>query len=96
MAALCIASKANQATTVPALLISNYANQLDHSASIDIQFEEVEILQSGNGASVKLAVANDTPAYGSEQVISKLSTTYHLLQGKHEILVCYFNSASPA
>lgn len=87
MSVLCVASKANQATTVPALLVVSYLNKSDPSASIDIKFEEAETLKSKNGVSIELVVANGTPIHGFEKAISGLTAAYPSLQGTHEALV---------
>lgn len=87
MPTLCIASKANQATTVPVLLVASYVNGSDPNASIDIKFEEAENLKSKDGASVELLFEHDTPLYGFDNAIKKLTAAYPSLQGKHEALV---------
>ena len=83
MTTLNIASKANQATTIPALLVAQYAKEADPNASININFEEVEALKAGEKAAVELIIRNGTPSYGSEHVISELISAYPFLQGKH-------------
>ncbi len=87
MATLAIASKANQATILPALLVASYVNESDPNASITIKFEDVETLQSGNGAAVELVLEKDSSTYGSDQVIGKLLEIYSFLQTKYENLV---------
>ncbi len=87
MPTLYIAAKANQAITVPVLLIASYANESDPNASIDLRFEEAETLESKDGATVELVVANDSPFRGFEQAITGLTAVYPFLQGKHEPLV---------
>ena len=89
MAALRIASKSNQAITVPVLLVANYANETDPNSSINIKIEEAENLKSGDKAAVELVIASNDPAYGTEQVISTIAEAYHLLQGKNEAFVGY-------
>ncbi len=83
MTTLNIASKANQATTIPALLVAQYAKEADPNASININFEEVEALKTGEKAAVELTIGNGTSSYGSEHVISELISAYPFLQGKH-------------
>lgn len=87
MATLNIASKANQATTLPALLIASYATESDPTASITVKFDEVDTLRSGDGATVELILEDDSPSYGSEKVIENILVAYPFLQGKHENLV---------
>ena len=83
MTTLNIASKANQATTIPALLVAQYAKEADPNASININFDEVEALKTGDKATVELVIGNGTSSYGSEHVISELMAAYPFLQGKH-------------
>lgn len=83
MTTLNIASKANQATTIPALLVAQYAKEADPNASISINFDEVEALKSGEKAAVELVIGNGTSSYGSEHVISELMSAYPFLHGKH-------------
>ena len=87
MATLSIASKANQATFLPALLVAALANESDPNASITLKFEEVDTLKSSDGAVVEFILGSDSPVYGSEKVIAKLIEAYPFLQGKHESLV---------
>ena len=84
MATLTVASKANQATTLPAVLVASYANELDPNASVTIKFEEVDGVKCGDGASVQLVFENSPPVYGSEKAIEQLFETYLVLQGKHQ------------
>lgn len=83
MTTINIASKANQATTIPALLVAQYAKEADSNASINVNFDEVEALKTGDKAAVELVIGNGTSSYGSEHVISELMSAYPFLQGKH-------------
>lgn len=87
MATLNVASKANQATTLPALLVASCANESDPKASIIVKFDEVDTLKSGDGATVELILDDDSPTYGSEKVIENILAAYPFLQGKHDNLV---------
>lgn len=87
MATLNIASMANQATTLPALLVARYIKESDPDVSFSINLEEVEILKSGDKASVELVQRSSASSFGSENVIGELLSTYHLLQGKNTDLV---------
>lgn len=87
MATLNIASKANQAATLPALLVASYANESDSNASITVKYDEVDTLKSGQGASVELILGNDSPTYDSKKVIEDILVAYPFIQGKHENLV---------
>ena len=83
MTTLNIASKANQATTLPALIIARYAQESDPNASIKTNFEETEALKASGKEVIELAVGSRTSNYGTEHVIRGLVDTYPFLQGKH-------------
>lgn len=87
MTTLNIASKANQATTFPTLLVASYVNESDKHASIDINFREVESLKPGDDASVELFLGDAKPVYGATQVVNSLMGAFPILQGKNESLV---------
>lgn len=84
MATLSIASKANQAETFPAVLVASYVKESDPSASININFEEVETLEFSDMASVELVLGAETSKYGSMEAIASLVEAYSFLQGKNE------------
>ena len=87
MATLNIASKANQATTFPALLVAHYAKQADPNSSINVNFQELDTLKSGENATVEIAVGSGTSAYSSEKVIDILVEAFPFLQSKNDTLV---------
>ena len=87
MTTLHIASKANQATTLPALLVASYVKESAKDAAVDIRFEELESLKSEYKASVELVLGSATPVYGSEQSIHNLVKAFPFLRGKNENLV---------
>ena len=87
MTTLNIASKANQATTLPALLVVAQVNELDPNASISVNFEEVEALRHTKGEAVELIVGSDSPIYSSEKIITHLIESYPTLQGPNETRV---------
>ena len=87
MATLTLASKANQATTFPTLLVASYAKESSKHAALNINFDEVEYLKSGNNAFVELVLGSATPIYGSEKAISNLMEAFPFLQGKNGSLV---------
>ena len=87
MATLNIASKANQAKSVPALLVAARINEVDPNSSININFQDADTLQSGDGEAVELILGTDNPVYGPEQVIARLMQAYPLIPGKDENLV---------
>ena len=89
MATLNIASKANQAKFLPALLIAAYATESEPNASIRIKFQEIDTLKSGDETAAELILGSDSPIYDSEKIITKLVETYPFLQGKNESLVSH-------
>ena len=95
MATLHIASKANQATSIPALLIATLANNKDPNASITIDFQDVETLRSGVKEAVEFVPKSGTSIHGSEHVVSHLAKSYSRVpndpspaQKEREDLVC--------
>ena len=84
MVILNIASKANQATCLPALLVTSLANDLDAKTSIDITFHEVESLKTGEELAVDLAVQPDKSICSSEQAISYLLENCQGLPGRND------------
>ena len=87
MATLNIASKANQATTFPALMVAHYAKEADPNSSINVNFEETDTLKAPDNVTVEVVVGTGTSTYGSENVIDSLVEAYPFLQGKHDTLV---------
>ena len=87
MAALIIASKANQATTLPTLLIAARANESDPNAKINIKFQEVDNLQDEGGATLKLVTGTSAPILGAEEIIARLVSNYASLHEEQEDLV---------
>lgn len=88
MAKLRIASRANQATTFPALLVASYVKESSRDSSVDIIFEEIESLKSEHEAATELLLGSATSVYGSENSIEKLVDVFPFLQSKNENLVC--------
>ena len=87
MATLNVASKANQATIFPALLVAHYAKEADPNSSINVNFEEVDTLKARDSNTVEIVVGSGTSTYGSEKVIDVLVEAFPFLQGKNGILV---------
>lgn len=85
MASLTLASKANQATLLPPLLVATHANNLDLNVSIAIQFDDTEGLKQAMGAAAELSLGTDAPTCGSEDVVVKLVEAYPSLQRKNQI-----------
>lgn len=89
MAKLTVACSANQATTLPAVLVASYAKFSDPNASINITFQDVESLHAGDEVALELVFTKESPIYGTDQIIEKLLETYSSLNVKHENLVGY-------
>ena len=89
MATLTVACNANQATTLPTLLVASYAKLSDPNASINITFEDVETLHAGDGAVIELALTKNSPVYGTDKIIGKFLEIHSSLQVKHGNLVGY-------
>lgn len=89
MATLTVACNANQATTLPAVLVASYAKFSDPNASINITFQDVETLQAGDGVALELVFTKESPVYGTDQIIEKLLEIHFSLHVKHENLVGY-------
>lgn len=78
MATLRIASKANQAASIPVLLIANLINNKDPNALITVDFEDAETLQS-SGQAVEFIPKTGDLVSGPETVISNLVGPYSRL-----------------
>lgn len=89
MATLTVACNANQATTLPAVLVASYAKCSDPNASINITFQDVETLHAGDGVALELVSTKESPVYGTDQIIGKLLEIHCSLHVKHENLVGY-------
>lgn len=95
MAEIKIASKANQATTLPTLLIASYVKELDSKASINVNFEEVDALKVEDKASVELQLRNGVSTFGSEQANYKLVEAFPSIQRKNDSLVSSLQALLP-
>lgn len=84
MAQLVIATKANPATSLPALLVATSVNESLGRPEIAIRFEEKDVLPAGDGKTVEFTAVGNNAVYGSENVIKELRTTFPFLKGKDE------------
>lgn len=82
MATIIIASKANQAVTLPVLLVASFANESDQNTLITIKFEEADGLGSSD-APVELCVGDKAPIHTQEQTINTLVESYPFLGKRH-------------
>lgn len=89
MATLTVACNANQAATLPAVLVASYAKLSDPNASINITFEDIETLHAGDGATLELVFTEDPPVYGTDKIIGKLLEIHFSLSVKDENPVGY-------
>lgn len=89
MTTLTVACNANQATTLPPLLVASYAKLLDPNTSINITFEDVETLHASDGPVIELVLTKDSPVYGADEIIGKFLDIHLSLQVNHENLVGY-------
>ena len=87
-----IASKANQATTFPALLVASYVKESANDSPVNIIFEETESLKPGHEATVELSLGSSTSVYGSENSIESLVNAFPWLKSKNESFVCAVRS----
>ena len=95
MATLNLASKANQATTFPALMVAHYAKEADPNSAINVIFEEIDTLKAADNATVEVVVGSGTSTYGFQNVIDSLVEAYPFLQGKHDTLVKAYQVCEP-
>ena len=84
MATLNVASRANQASTLPALLVAQYAKERDHTVSINFNIEDVDTLKSSDGATVELVEESGKSVYGCRAVVDKLLSAHPDIQGKND------------
>lgn len=87
MATLNIATRANQASTLPVLLVAQYAKECDQKVSIKVNFEDVNTLKSGDNASVELIERSGVSSFGYVRAIHGLISMHPLLQGRNENIV---------
>ncbi|KAK2756402.1 hypothetical protein FQN54_005294 [Arachnomyces sp. PD_36] len=82
MAELVIATKANQATLLPALLVAGSVNESLGRTEISFRYEDADTLPSGDGKTIEFTVEGKNAVFGSENVIKELRTTFPFLRGK--------------
>ena len=87
MASVVVASNANQATTLPAVLIAQYAAESDPNANIQIKHEEVDRLKAGDDAAIEVTIGTEPSKHGIKDVVESLFIAYPFLKGKNSVLV---------
>lgn len=83
MAILNVALRANQASTLPALLVAEYIRQSESNAALKVHLEDVDMLKTGDGASIELVQGSSSSIFGCESVTGELLSMNTFLQGKN-------------
>ncbi|KAL2825945.1 tRNA synthetases class I, catalytic domain-containing protein [Aspergillus cavernicola] len=83
---LTLATKANQAALLPVLLVATSVNEARPTPIITINYEDAATLQQGDKAIVEFIGFNGTPAYGAQNALQELRTTFPFLNSKEEKL----------
>jgi glutamyl-tRNA synthetase len=84
MAELAVATRANPATLLPALLVASSVNESLGRSEITIRYEDADVLPAGDGKTVEFTAGGNNAVYGSENAIKELRTTFPFLRGKDE------------
>ena len=79
---LVVADRANQASTLPALLIATSINE--SSPTVDIVHEESDLLKEGDKAVVQLTGSSGSSVFGAENAIKALLSEFPFLKAKDE------------
>ncbi|KAI4193796.1 MAG: hypothetical protein LQ348_002774 [Seirophora lacunosa] len=87
MAALTVASKANQAITLPVLLVAQYIKEADPNVKIDVEFKDVDVLGSPAKSELEFVSTGKPPVFASSQVIRDLLQAFPFWQRQSEDLV---------
>ncbi|RDW93126.1 glutamate--tRNA ligase GUS1 [Aspergillus mulundensis] len=82
---LTLATKANQATLLPILLVATSVNEARPTPVITINYEDVAVLPRGDKAVVEFIAANGTPVYGAT-ALKELLLSFPYLNSKEEKL----------
>lgn len=69
MATLAIASRANQATTFPALLVAHFIGEIEPKNAVEVRYEDAESLGSGAGNTVEFVPKEGKTSSGAEQAV---------------------------
>ena len=73
MATLSVATKANQAVTLPAVLGVAYANELDPNARINLNFVDSDKLPAAGSPYAELKSTTGETTHGAEKIIAELA-----------------------
>jgi glutamyl-tRNA synthetase len=94
---LVVAIKANQALTVPAVVLATALNKSEPNERISIQLDNVDLLKGANTA-IEL-ISGDSTSSGGEAAINKLRASYPSLRSKlvsYQKLVGYLSPSGKA
>lgn len=91
---LSLATKANQASLLPVLLVATSINEARPTPVIAINFEDAAVLPEGEKAIVQFTGASGAPVYGTDNAIKELRASFPFLNGKDEKSVS--DPASPS
>lgn len=84
---LVLATRANGAALLPALLIATSVNEARPSPLVTVTYEDAAVLPDGDNAVVKFTGPSGNPVYGTDNAIKELRTAFPFLKGKNEKLV---------
>jgi hypothetical protein len=82
-----VATRANHAALLPAVLIATSINEARPSPVININYEDTALLQDGDKAIVQLVTGSNS-VFGTTNVIQELTTQFPFLSGKDTKVVC--------
>lgn len=93
---LTIATTANQASTLPPLLVAAFVNQKAGKVVVTIIYKDGDTLNPSDKTAVAAFVqGSDEPVYGSQNIVKRLTEGFpDTLRGKQNELVCHTCSAS--
>lgn len=87
MSALTIASKANQAETLPALLVAEYAKQSNPNVKVDIEFKDVEKLSSEVTSGLEFASTGKSTLKKAKDILHSFLENIKIRQGETQVSV---------
>lgn len=84
---LTVATRANQASVLPVILVATSINEARPSPVISITYEDTALLHEGEKAVVQFTGVSGTPVYGTEKAIQELRQNFPFLTSKEGKLV---------
>ena len=82
-----VATRANQASLLPVILVATSINEARPSPVISITYEDTALLHEGEKAIVEFTGVSGTPVYGTEKAIQELRQNFPFLTSKEGKLV---------